>query len=148
MDLYGIGYSNIRLPNDSSSYIYTYNSRINTFPEEVFVHEFLHTLERIMQERGYDIPALHDYEQYGYEEERLIGLKTWYKDYMTCNIEKEDGSLTGLDESVYVLTPPAKSDFKYSVEEEFNSEPSNIIEEIRSLFKVVLKMFGVKEQNI
>ena len=67
MDLYGIGYSNIRLPNDSSSYIYTYNSRINTFPEEVFVHEFLHSLERIMQERNYDIPELHDYKKYGYE---------------------------------------------------------------------------------
>ena len=41
MDYYGIGYSNIRLPNDSNSYIYKYNSRINQFPEEVFLHEFL-----------------------------------------------------------------------------------------------------------
>ena len=75
MDLYGIGYSNIRLPNNNSSYIYTYDSRINIFPEEVFVHEFLHSLERNLKERGYDIPELHDNEKYGYKEERLIGLK-------------------------------------------------------------------------
>ena len=68
MDLYGIGYSNIRLPNDKSSYIYTYNPRINTFPEEVFIHEYLHSLERILQERGYDIPELHDNNKYGYEQ--------------------------------------------------------------------------------
>ena len=40
MDYYGIGFSNIRLPNDSESYIYKYNKRINTFPEEVFMHEY------------------------------------------------------------------------------------------------------------
>lgn len=143
MDLYGIGYSNIRLPNDSSSYIYTYNQYINTFPEEVFIHEYLHTLERILQERDYDIPALHDYEQYGYKEERLIGLKQWYQDYMRCNIKNSVGNLVGLDEIVYTLTPPAESDFKYSTEVEFNKEPQNIIEEIRNLFGAVFNMFGI-----
>lgn len=142
MDLYGIGYSNIRIPNDNSSYIYRYNSRINTFPEEVFIHEFLHSLERIMKERGYNVPALHDYEKYGYEEERLIGLKDWYIDYMNCNIETDDGTLIGLDESVYKQTPPAESDFKYSVEIDFNNEPQNFIEEIRNLFSAVFNMFG------
>ena len=29
MDYYGIGYSNIRLPNSSRSYIYKYDTRIN-----------------------------------------------------------------------------------------------------------------------
>lgn len=144
MDLYGIGYSNIRLPNDSSSYIYTYNQYINTFPEEVFIHEFLHTLERILKERNYEIPALHDYEQYGYKEERLIGLKNWYYDYMTCNIKANDGALVGLDEVVYTLTPPAESDFKYSIEVEFNKETGNIIEEIRNLFKNIFNMIGIK----
>ena len=52
MELYSVGYSNIRLPNDRSSYMYTYDSSINTFPEEVFIHEFLHSLERILQERN------------------------------------------------------------------------------------------------
>ncbi len=144
MDLYGIGYSNIRLPSDNSSYIYTYNPSINTFPEEVFVHEFLHSLERILQERKYEIPELHDYEKYGYKEERLIGLREWYNDYMTCNIETGDGILTGLNDIVYTLTPPAESDFRYSTEIEFNEEPDNIIEEVNNIFGVILKMFGMK----
>lgn len=66
MDYYGIGFSNIRLPNDSRSYIYKYNKRINTFPEEVFLHEFLHSLERNAEEYGYERPELHDYQKYGY----------------------------------------------------------------------------------
>lgn len=144
MDLHGIGYSNIRLPNDNSSYMYTYDSRINTFPEEVFIHEFLHSLERTMQERNYEIPELHDYEKYGYENENLIGLKNWYRDYMTCNVQKNDGTLVGLDEIVYTITPPAESDFKYSIENKFNEEPNNVIEEIRSLFKNIFSMFGMK----
>jgi len=92
MDLNGIGFSNIRLPNDSASYIYTYNSYINTFPEEVFIHEYLHSLERILKERNYNIPALHDNKIYGYTEQKLIGLKDWYQDYMTCNISSSNGT--------------------------------------------------------
>ena len=144
MDLYGIGYSNIRLPNDKSSYIYTYSPSVNTFPEEVFVHEFLHSLERILQERNYNIPELHDYDKYGYENEKLIGLKNWYSDYMTCNIKNNEGKLIGLDDVIYTLTPPAESDFRYSLEVEFNDEPENIIEEVRTIGKIALRMFGVK----
>ena len=79
MDYYGIGFSNIRLPNDSESYIYRYNGRINTFPEEVFMHEFLHSLERNAEEYGYQRPELHDYQKYGYENEMIIGQKNGTK---------------------------------------------------------------------
>lgn len=144
MDLEGIGFSNIRLPNDKSSYIYTYDPRINTFPEEVFIHEYLHSLERILQERNYKIPALHDNEKYGYTQEILVGLKDWYNDYMTCDIRTDNGDLIGLDEIVYTLTPPAESDFRFSLEKNFNHEPENVIEEIRAIGNIVLKMFGTK----
>ena len=137
MDLNGIGFSNIRLPNDSSSYIYTYNSSINTFPEEVFIHEYLHSLERILKERNYIIPALHDNEMYGYTGKKLIGLKDWYNDYMTCNIVTNNGEKVGLNEIVYTLTPPAESDFKYAVDIEFSKEPKNIIEGIKNFFKAI-----------
>ena len=63
MDLNGIGYSNIRLPNNNRSYVYTYSRYVNTFPEEVFLHEFLHTLERILNEREYKIPALQEQQE-------------------------------------------------------------------------------------
>ena len=133
MDYYGIGYSNIRLPNSSKSYMYKYDSRINTFPEEVFLHEFLHSLERTSQEYGYQIPELHDYEKYGYESQNLTGLKDWYQDYMNKNIKSSEG-LIGLPEEVYNLKPAFK--YSYSIDE-FH-EPQNVIEQIRQLFRNVI----------
>ena len=86
MDYYEIGFSNIRLSNNLNSYTYIYNDSINIFPEEVYIHEFLHALERNSKEYGYEVPALHDYEKYGYVNEGRAGLKNWYSDYMTKNI--------------------------------------------------------------
>ena len=145
MDYYGIGFSNIRLPNDSKSYIYKYNSNINTFPEEVFLHEFLHSLERNAKEYGYERPELHDYEKYGYKNEKLIGQKTWYTDYMNKNINTTSGKI-GLPEEIYTLKPAKNSNFKYSyqMEEEFK-QPENIIEEIKELIdNVINKLKGLK----
>lgn len=134
MDYYGLGYSNIRLPNSSKSYMYKYNSRANTFPEEVFLHEFLHSLERNAQEYGYTIPALHDNEKYGYKDEKLIGLENWYKDYMNSTIKSSNGYV-GLPQEIYTLKPAKYSDFAhpYSIDE-FH-EPQNIIEGTIQLFK-------------
>lgn len=134
MDYYGIGYSNIRLPNSSKSYIYRYNTRINTFPEEVFLHEFLHSLERTSEEYGYEIPALHDYEKYRYKNQSLTGLKDWYQDYMNKNIKTSTGNI-GLPEQVYKLKPAKNTDFKYSYEIDEFHEPQNMIEQVRQLFK-------------
>lgn len=136
MDYHGIGFSNIRLPNDSSkSSAYKYNVYVNRFPEEVFLHEFLHSLERTLQEYGYEIPALHDNEKYGYENQALIGLKNWYEDYMTCKIwDSENNKYIGLDEIVYKLKPPHRSDFKNAEEIEFIKEPTNILEDIKAIW--------------
>lgn len=134
MDYYGIGFSNIRLPNDSRSYIYKYNSRVNTFPEEVFLHEFLHSLERNAQEYGYDRPELHDYEKYEYENELLEGQKQWYTDYMNKEIETTEGNI-GLPAEIYTLKPAKNSDFNYSYKmEDVFKQPENIIEEILEIF--------------
>lgn len=133
MDYYGIGFSNIRLPNDSKSYIYKYNSKINTFPEEVFLHEFLHSLERNAEEYGYERPELHDYQKYGYENEALVGQKKWYTDYMNKNIDTVNGKI-GLPEEIYTLKPAKSGNFEYSYEmKNVFKEPENIIEEIREI---------------
>ena len=137
MDYYGIGYSNIRLPNSSKSYMYKYDSKINTFPEEVFMHEFLHSLERTAEEYGYTIPALHDYEKYGYKNQDLTGLKDWYKDYINNNIKTSSG-YTGLPEKGFTLKPAKNLDFKYSYKIDEFHEPQNIIEQIEQLFKNVI----------
>ena len=137
MDYYGIGYSNIRLPNSSKSYMYKYDSKINTFPEEVFMHEFLHSLERTAEEYGYTIPALHDYEKYGYKNQDLTGLRDWYKDYINNNIKTSSG-YTGLPEKVFTFKPAKNLDFKYSYKIDEFHEPQNIIEQIEQLFKNVI----------
>lgn len=133
MDYYGIGFSNIRLPNDSKSYIYKYNRAINVFPEEVFMHEFLHSLERNAEEYGFERPELHDYTKYGYENEMLVGQKKWYTDYMNKNINITGGKI-GLPQEIYTLKPAKSSNFMYpSKMEEVFKEPENIIEEIKEI---------------
>ncbi|MCI8470550.1 MAG: hypothetical protein HFJ35_03530 [Clostridia bacterium] len=145
MDYYGIGFSNIRLPNDSKSYMYKYSQRINTFPEEVFLHEFLHSLERNAEEYGYERPELHDYQKYDYENEILIGQKKWYTDYMNQNINTTSGKI-GLPEEIYTLKPAKSSNFEdsYKMEDVFK-EPENMIEEIRELIENLMNKLGWKK---
>ncbi len=142
MDYYGIGFSNIRLPNNSRSYIYKYNTQINRFPEEVFLHEFLHSLERNAKEYGYDRPELHDYQKYGYQNEALIGQKKWYTDYMNKEIKTTSGNI-GLPEDIYILKPAKSTNFNYSYEIKEWKEPENIIEEIRQLCKNIVNKFKI-----
>ena len=129
----GIGFSDIRIPSDSDQiYIYAGN---HTFPEEVMIHEFLHDLERLSKDLGYNIPALHDSAKYGYENQATTGLKDWYEAYMRKTIlDKTTNTYIGLPAEVYTARPAHDSDFNYSVELEFNSEPKNIFEEI---YKIV-----------
>lgn len=142
MDYYGIGFSNIRLPNDSKSYVYKYNTKVNTFPEEVFLHEFLHTLERNAQEYGYTRPELHDYEKFGYKNEALVGQKVWYTDYMNKNIDSNIGKI-GLPSEIYTLKPAKRSNFEYSYEiKEAFKEPENIIEEIKQIINNLANKIG------
>ena len=143
MDYYGIGFSNIRLPNSSKSYIYKYDSRINQFPEEVFLHEFLHSLERTAKEYGYERPELHAYKDYGYENEYLTGQREWYRDYMNKEIVTSNGNV-GLPNEIYTLKPAKKSNFEYSYElEDVYSEPENIIEEIRGIFDNLFRNLSI-----
>lgn len=138
MDYYGIGFSNIRLPNSSKSYIYKYDTRINTFPEEVFMHEFLHSLERTAKEYGYERPELHSYEKYGYKNETLIGQKKWYTDYINKNIETDSGNI-GLPREVYTLKPAKSNNFNYSYKMDEFKQPKNIIEEVKEIFSNLVK---------
>lgn len=128
-----IGFSNIRIPNENADLLYTY-SNFNIFPEEVFIHEFLHNLERIENEYNHEIPELHSYEKYGYFENNIDGLKKWYTDYMMCNI---NDSKIGLSKNVYRIKPIHDSCFKNSInltEEQFY-EPDNLVEDIKALIE-------------
>lgn len=148
MDYFGIGYSNIRLPDDEQNYAYKFNPRYNTFPEEVFIHEFLHTLERNAKEYGYEIPALHDNEKYGYSGENLTGLKNWYEDYMNNNIDS-NGTKIGLPAEIFGYQPVHESNFKYRYELDVLKEPANIIEMIQGMWRQIQKVFTyTSDQNL
>lgn len=147
MDYLGIGFSNIRLPNSDRSYIYKYDARVNTFPEEVFIHEFLHTLERNSEEYGYSVPQLHDSDKYNYENERLNGLKKWYADYMTCNIKNSNNEKIGLNSEIYKFKPNNNDDFKFSYKLNEFKEPQNIIDELKVMVNKIIENLTVKEER-
>lgn len=142
-----IGFSNIRLLNTKSRAIYTYNPMTNTFPDEVFIHEFLHTMERISDEYGFERPVLHDNEKYGYKNNTKEGLRQWYSDFMCKRINSSNGTI-GLDKKVFAFKPVHNSDFDYSLEVEFENEPKNIIEEIRMMIKIIFNNIeGLQKKN-
>ena len=139
MDMFGIGYSNIRINNNSNKYTYKYGIT-NQMPEEVYLHEFLHTLERNNNESGYTTISLHNYEQYGYTNKNVDGLNQWYKDYMQKNIyDRLTSSYVGLDDFCYTTQPFNSDNFKYPLEKELYREPQNIIEEIQSVINILFK---------
>lgn len=139
MDMYGIGYSTIRINKNSNRYTYKYDI-VNQAPEEVYLHEFCHTLERNLMEYGYKIPALHDHEKYGYTDLSVDGLNDWYRDYMSKKIlDRTTGEYIGLDSFCYLTQPPNSQNFRYTVEVDFNKEPQNLIEEILTVLDVFKK---------
>lgn len=135
-----IGFSNIRIPNEKADLLYSY-STFNTFPEEVFVHEFLHNLERIENEYDKKVPELHSYEEHGYAESGTEGLKKWYIDYMTCNI---NNTKLGLSKDVYRIKPIHDSCFKASIDltEEQFYEPESLTQHIKALFEKLKSYFA------
>ena len=145
MEYRNIGFSNIRLPNSESNYIYKYDVRVNTFPEEVYVHEFIHTLERNAEEYGYERPELHSYEKYGYKSENIVGLKQWYADYMNKQIKTASDGYIGLPQEIFSKKPSKLSDFEFSRELNYFNEPENIIEELNGFYKKIVNLFTVKQ---
>ena len=137
-----IGFSNIRIPNENADLLYTY-SKDNTFPEEVFVHEFLHNLERVDKEYGNEILDLHAYEKYGYKESETEGLKIWYKDYMCKNISNKN---LGLTPNVFINKPVQDSCFENTTNltEEYFYEPENLVEKIKFLIERTIKYISIE----
>lgn len=145
MEYRGLGFSNIRLPDDDHNYIYKYDTRINTFPEEVLVHEFLHTLERNTEEYGKERPELHDNAKYGYENKGTIGLKEWYQDYMNQDIKTANGKI-GLPAEIFTKKPAKSTDFDYSHVLNVMQEPQNILEELSNLTHRIINLFSNIQQ--
>lgn len=147
MDFLGIGFSNIRMPNSSKSNIYKYHEVTNPFPEEVFVHEFLHSLERNSFERNIKRPELHSYEKYGYKQDDNLGLRKWYVDYLNKEILDDDGEKVGLEEEIFHSQKVNSNDFKESKTIKFDMEPENLVEAAKLLFENLKKMILVLKND-
>ena len=106
----------------------------------MFIHEFLHTLERNAKEYGYEVPALHDSSRYGYQSEPFIRLKNWYQDYMNQEIEYQGGKI-GLPAEIYTKKTVKTSNFQFSNSINAFAEPDNIIEEIQIMFQRIWDIF-------
>jgi len=142
MDLYGVGISVIRMPDERNNFMHIYDPRINTFPEAVFLHEFLHWLERVMREHGYTVPELHDYEEHGYRGDRLTGTREWYRNYMTQNVWDEvNNRYVGLYPIVYSLRPIHASQFRHTRELPFVQESRGVFHDIRNMGSSILNVF-------
>lgn len=127
MEYKGIGVSNIRISSINEDYSFQYDKGKNEFPEEVFVHEFLHTLEKNSIEYGYEVPKLHDNQKYGYKKDNIYGLYDWYKDYMNETIQYEQKYI-GLNSKIYMYRPTNENNF-------YNSKILNDFEENKNIFK-------------
>ena len=134
MEYKGRGFSNIRMPTKSYNSKYTYDDKSNKFPEEVYVHEFLHTLEHNSKKYNYCVPALHDNEKYGYEYKSEDGLYRWYNDYMSCNIGEDK---KGLNERLYILKPLDEENFKSSKKLNEFEDVKNILERFKLVIETI-----------
>jgi len=72
------------------------------FMSAMFVHEFLHSIETYSKTLGFDYPALHDAEEYGYTNDNE--WKQWYIDYINMQV-KSGGKKIGIDPTVWKLPP-------------------------------------------
>lgn len=149
MEYLGIGFSNIRLPSDKDNVVYEYYADYNTFPEEVFVHEFLHSLERDLNSYGYEFPELHDYEKYGYKEDKANGLKKWYRDYMNCEVYNQStGKYVGLDKMIYKKQPIHSNSFEYTIPIDIGWKKDNLLDVIKNSLKILNQEINLKKENI
>ncbi len=135
-----VGYSNIRLPktNATGRHMFKYDRLNNTFPEEVFIHEFLHCLERVSRDNELEYVPIHNYSDYGYINEPASKLRKWYKDFLNYSIINNEGNFCGLNQNVYSLANPVDdSNFINSIEVEFDKEPENFIEGTKLLIQTI-----------
>lgn len=136
-----LGYSNIRLPitYEKGRHMFIYDRNKNTFPEEVFIHEYLHSLESISEDYGYRYPSIHDYESFGYQNHSIFKLKNWYTDFLNQDItNKNIEEFYGLHKDVYKYANIVnREDFSKAKELDFDKEPDNIVEALKLLIKTI-----------
>jgi hypothetical protein len=106
----GAGFAMIHLP-------VRYSNWQSVYPEEILVHEWLHNVEGFYRGLGYQVPGLHDGQQYGYQPDPTQGNSwhRWYEDYMQNKVW--DGTkYIGVPPEAWLISPtyhPAQTATKF-----------------------------------
>lgn len=97
-----VGYSFI-IHTDSQYMIhYLRGEYEDTWPVAAYVHEFLHSIETYSSALGFEMPLIHNYQDYHYSEEEEH--RAFYRDLIHNRIEY-NGELVGVDPIVWALKP-------------------------------------------
>ncbi|GHU87270.1 hypothetical protein FACS1894202_01270 [Clostridia bacterium] len=114
------GYSFVAfLDGDMSWYMAT--TADNPYPEEVFVHEWLHQLEAFYRGKGYTFPGVDDSIIYGYKNALTIGYNGWhvyYGDIMKCTVYDSNlDKYIGMTAEMWRIKPSEEPVAKATIEE-------------------------------
>jgi hypothetical protein len=106
----GAGYSFVAFLDGDADWYMTATSD-NPYPEEVYVHEWLHQLESFYRDKGYEFPGIDeaDTAAYGYIRANSIGYNGWhifYADIMSGKVyNKVTKKYIGITSEMWHLTP-------------------------------------------
>jgi hypothetical protein len=81
---------------------YCYNISQTNWPAGLYVHEFIHSLERYAAKFGYFVPSADGAEKYGYE--NIDHWRNYYTDILNNNVF-HDGEYIGVPFEVWSLPP-------------------------------------------
>ncbi|MGL5087404.1 MAG: hypothetical protein ACRC68_17085 [Clostridium sp.] len=104
-DANGATYAAVRL-FDSDHSLWYFDPRNAEYPEEVFIHEWLHGVEQTLAQKGYAGPWTHDAEEYGYTTNNRGSWNSWYRDLMQGNItDPATGKKIGITPDLWKIKP-------------------------------------------
>ena len=84
----GAGYAFVRFLEGTDTDWYLVPTTDNPYPEEVYVHEWIHQIEGHYNAKGFSVPSADDALKYGYTDltEGAGGWYRFYEDILSCNV--------------------------------------------------------------
>jgi hypothetical protein len=96
-----VGYSFILHADLQSSMPYLRGERENSWIPSIYVHEFLHSIERCANSLNLPVPLI-DGDRFGYPD--VEEYRSWYRDFMHKRL-RANGNLLGVDPRIWKLKP-------------------------------------------
>ncbi len=102
----GAGYAFVRFLDEADDPVYWASTPSENvpYPEETYVHEWIHEIEQHFANMGLIIPSPHDAEKYGYQKHNGNWLYDYYADILGCRIWDGEKYI-GVPEYAWEYTP-------------------------------------------